>query len=264
VAEPPDGACVTAPESQYRGAENQLYRVEIQRGGGAWNGTTEKDKPAGNATDAATFKWSRDNASVAFPIVTLVEDVVTLANLGRDGRRSLKRGDWVEIMDDDLALQGQVGPLRQIKDIKTDEGIATLSASVIQSYDESSATHPLLRRWDHSSSDGEPAENALLLKEGVGEDDGDWIALEDGVQIQFPKPEAGLSNIYRAGDYWLVPARVAIGDIWWPKDDNKRAKPLPPHGVQHHYAPLAVITLDGNGKITPALDLRRTFVPSVP
>ncbi|HEX8919833.1 MAG TPA: DUF6519 domain-containing protein, partial [Pyrinomonadaceae bacterium] len=39
-------ACVTPPDSKYRGVENHLYRVEIHRGG--------------NASEA-TFKWSRDN-----------------------------------------------------------------------------------------------------------------------------------------------------------------------------------------------------------
>src|SRR6185295_16365471 len=38
--------CIIDPESVYRGAANQLYRVEIHTGGVA--GT-------------ATFKWSRDN-----------------------------------------------------------------------------------------------------------------------------------------------------------------------------------------------------------
>src|SRR5262249_27675797 len=41
--------CITPPEAHYRGAENQLYRVEIHRGGEA---------------NAATFKWSRDNGSM--------------------------------------------------------------------------------------------------------------------------------------------------------------------------------------------------------
>src|SRR5262249_3389052 len=44
-----DDACVTPPDSKYRGTENHLYRVEIHTPGSA-------------AT--ATFKWSRDNGSV--------------------------------------------------------------------------------------------------------------------------------------------------------------------------------------------------------
>src|SRR5882672_330926 len=37
----PEGDCNIQPEAQYRGPENQLYRVEIQRGGIAWNGATD-------------------------------------------------------------------------------------------------------------------------------------------------------------------------------------------------------------------------------
>ena len=66
----------------------------------------------------------------------------------------------------------------------------------------------------NNESDGTTADNAILVKEANGEDPIDWINLEDGVQIQFPKT-AG--NSYRAGDYWMVPARVATGDVLWPR-----------------------------------------------
>lgn len=160
-------------------------------------------------------------------------------------------------------MRGHAGALCQIKGINSDDMTVTLNAPATQTYDEKSTTHALLRRWDQPTSDGELADNALLLKEDSGEDDSHWITLEDGVQIQFPTPgQAGDSNTYRAGDYWLIPARVATGDVIWPKDDNKHAIPQPRHGVEHHYAPIAVITLDGTGKIiSPATDLRRKFVP---
>jgi len=58
-----------------------------------------------------------------------------------------------------------------------------------------------------------------------------WIDLEDGVQIQF---SAG--GEYRTGDYWLIPARVATGNVEWPQDDDLNPQPLPPHGIEHHYA----------------------------
>ena len=255
----PEGDCNIPPEAQYRGPENQLYRVEILRSGSAWNGTTEKEKPAGNAETAATFSWSRDNASVFFPIRSLHGDSVKLASFGRDVSLGLKMGDWVEIMADDLALQGQPGPLRQIKSLNPDELTVTLNAPVDQDYDESSTAHPSLRRWDQRRADGEPAGYGLLVKEGTGEDDINWIALEDGVQIQFPKDA---DNKYRAGDYWLIPARVATGDVLWPKvtDGNKPpvARALPPHGVEHHYAPLAIISVTGkNFKVEH--DCRRVF-----
>ena len=256
----PEGDCNIQPEAQYRGPENQLYRVEIQRGGVAWDGVTDDEEPAGNANDAATFKWSRDNSSVYFPILSLQSDSVRVSSLGRDSSRGLQVDDWVEIVADDLVLQGQPGQVRQIKSINPDEMTITLTEGVDQSYDEESTLHPLLRRWDQRRSDGETADSVLLIREGAGEDLS-WIELEDGVQIQFPR---NADNSYRAGDYWLIPARVATGDVVWPKvlDGSKSvAKALPPHGIEHHYAPLAVISVDGAKKITVEHDCRRVFSP---
>ncbi len=51
------------------------------------------------------------------------------------------------------------------------------------------------------------------------------ITLADGIQIQF-QPSAS-DNLYRTGDYWLIPARVATGDVEWPGDVGK-PEALPP------------------------------------
>lgn len=256
----PEGDCSIKPEAQYRGPENQLYRVEIQRGGIAWDGTTDGEDPAGNANTAATFKWSRDNSSISFPIVSLQGDSVQLSHLGRDTSRGLQVDDFVEIVADDLVLQGQTGPVRRVKSINPDELTITLSEGVDHSYDEDSAFHPVLRRWDQKRSDGEAADNVLLVREGDGEDL-NWIELEDGVQIQF---SANGDNRYRAGDYWLIPARVETGDVLWPRvsdGDEQVAKSLPPHGVEHHLAPVAVISNDGAQKVKLEHDCRRMFNP---
>jgi hypothetical protein len=265
-AQKPQEAGNISPQAQYRGSGNQLYRVEIHNGG---------------AAGEATFKWSRDNGSVVFPILESNATSVKLANLDRDSRSSLKKGDWVEVVDDDLALRRQPGPLLQVADIKTDELTVVLSDSVSRSYDRTSTTHPVLRRWDQSSSDSEPATGALLIREGTGEHDKNWIALENGVQIQFAPANPGNTNTYRTGDYWLIPARVATGDVLWPKQKTPTGEvhtyptgdPIPaaqaPHGVEHHYAPLWIITV-ADGKITaPAeQDCRAKFpwlrTPPVP
>jgi len=191
-------------------------------------------------------------------------DTVVLAHLGRDTSRGLQVDDWVEIVADDLALQGQPGPLRRVKNVNPDELTITLSEAVDQSFGQDSTLHPVLRRWDQRRSDGEAAENLLLVREGTG-DDLNWIELEDGVQIQFtPSADAANPSRYRAGDYWLVPARVATGDVIWPKElqgTKQVAKALPPHGTEHHYAPIAVISSDGSQKIVLQDDLRRKFPP---
>jgi hypothetical protein len=111
------------------------------------------------------------------------------------------------------------------------------------------ALHPLLRRWEQKK--GDPDEGGLqLASDGAAliEEDANtsWLTLEDGVQIQFQPPDPGRpANVYRTGDYWLIPARTDTGDVEWAKvkDEKGTLVPfaLPPHGVTHHYAPLAVI-----------------------
>ncbi|HWQ69279.1 MAG TPA: DUF6519 domain-containing protein [Patescibacteria group bacterium] len=242
-----DEPCLTTPEARYRGAENQLYRVEIHKDGVAWNG--RKKDEGGNQDDAATFKWSRDNGSVIFPIRQLAGTEVVVEHLGRDERSSLHQGDWVEVVDDDQALRGETGPLAQVIFVDRVEMRVTLSKSPGRTYDQTTVhKHPLLRRWDQKS-------DAIPVHEGDREQS--WIDLEDGVQIQFLAPPAGQTVEYRVGDYWLIPARVATGDVEWPGPmDNPTA--LPPHGVAHYYAPLAMIPVDNVGNVTGTLtDLRR-------
>ncbi|MEQ1601128.1 MAG: hypothetical protein ABL885_05085 [Methylophilaceae bacterium] len=38
------------------------------------------------------------------------------------------------------------------------------------------------------------------------------------------------SNQYRTGDYWLISARVATGDVEWPGEVGK-PQALHPHGI---------------------------------
>ncbi len=255
--------CITSPESRYRGAENQLYRVEIHKSGTVWNG--KDDDNGGNARTAATFKWSRENGSVTFPIRSLSGTTATLEHLGRDKHLSLVPGDWVEIVDDDYALRGEPSPLRKVMSVKPDEMSIELNDSVPNQYDEKSTNHPLLRRWDHKA--GDPNQGGLQLQDGAalieeGNDENGWLELEDGIQIQF-QPGA----TYRPGDYWLIPARTATGDVEWrteaPKDSEGNAVTVPmakpPDGVEHHYAPLWIITLGSDGTVTAKAnnDLRR-------
>ncbi len=66
--------------------------------------------------------------------------------------------------------------------------------------------------------------------------------------------------IYRTGDYWLIPARTIIGDVLWPQDQHGDPEPLSPHGVKHHYAPLASISFN-SGSVTVDADLRYMLPP---
>lgn len=215
--------CIIHPDSRYRGAENQLYRVEIHRAG---------------AAGEATFKWSRENGSVTFRILNLAGKRARLAHLGRDNHLGLKVNDWVEIVDDGITLQNKAGNLFQVAEIEPIDMLMTLKVPenvTLPTYDEKSTNHPYLRRWDQRGDAKFSGE--MVVKEA--ESDKDWFALEDNIQIQFPGSQGAH---YRTGDYWLIPARTATGDIEWPKDSNAIPVALPPQGVEHHYAPLAIWT----------------------
>ena len=228
--------CVMPPDSRYRGPENQLYRVEIHG-----------DGPAG-AT--ATFKWSRDNGSIVYPIRRLAGTEVELERLPLDPRRTLQPGDWVEVVDDHVTQVGDAGPMAEVKRVDHDELTVELippAAGGFPSYDAQSTTHPYLRRWDQHGPPVAVEENA-------------WLDLEDGVQVRFDAPEVAGNDApaYRTGDFWVIPARVATGDVEWPQGPAG-ALAVPPHGVDHSYAPLALVTFAADGAAT-VVDLRRRIV----
>jgi hypothetical protein len=249
-----DEACIISPEARYRGAENQLYRVEIHHPGVAL-AVPSAGKP--DITKIATFKWSRENGSVYFPITDRQGKIVTLRDLGREARFGLSVDDWVEIFDDDYVLQNRAEPLLQVKEINRDTMEVTLKDEPVSPVGNDPAKHPLMRRWDQSSE-------AIRVVETTGDNPSNWIfTLEDGVQIQFPggegDPAVRPPTFYRTGDYWLIPARVATGDVEWP-GPRGNPRPRPPHGVEHAFAPLGVISIDAGGKVTapaPNLDLRK-------
>ncbi len=274
--EDPTKVCITPPDARYRGAENQLYRVEIHNGrsvesatasdtsrrtGARRTSAAQAPASGGEGTTGPTFKWSREDASVVFPIDNVEGTLITLANLGRDEHLGLQKNDWVEVVDDDYVLQifgdpkAEPHPLLQVVEVKPIDMTVTLSAApqIQQAFDPTK--HPFLRRWDQkprASKKGGPADlfdsytgtNKIVQSNGESEDDDDWITLEDGVQIQFPHLSTD-PETYRPGDYWLIPARTITGDVEWPQKADPAGKlpsvavSLPPHGVEHHYAPLA-------------------------
>lgn len=222
--------CIINPKASYRGAENQLYRVEIHKGGKA---------------GGATFKWSRENGSIVFPIRQLSGSIVKVEHLGRDRRFSLREGDWVEIVDDNYVLQNRAEPLLQVQKINSTDLEVTLNKASTSNVGQDTAKPSLLRRWDNQRGDPNKSypklndtDYASVIEEGK------WLTLEDGIQIWF---ESGAT--YRTGDYWLIPARTATGDVEWPSSSGDSLA-LPPHGMEHHYAKLAVISVDASKKVT--------------
>jgi hypothetical protein len=261
--------CIIPPNASYTGPENQLYRVEIHRPGPVWDSTQN-----GQST-AATFKWSRENGSVVFPILSLSSGngttTVVLETLGRDDRFGLAEGNWVEIQDDTYVLQNRAESMLQVQSIDRTSLTVTLTGSSTSGVATDLTRHPLLRRWDYQA--GDPANGGLQLASDRAalftEQTAAWLTLENGVQIQFQPPDAGQpASTYRTGDYWLIPARTATGDVEWPTESELdtqgntiiAALAKPPDGVDHHYAPLGVISVTPNGT-TVTGDCRKQFSP---
>lgn len=224
-----ESPCVTSPASKYRGVENQLYRVEVH--------AVEND-------ERVLFKWSRDNSSVVFGVSGVRDKVLTLTEWARDDRFALEPLDWVELFDDEQALYELPREPVRVESVDRDKLEVRLKTGVSIDSARLATGHIFLRRWDHrTATPTVPATFATNAAEA-------WVELEDGIQVQFSHPsDADLPVTCQPGDYWLIPARVATGDVEWPYDPNnpnERAQQLP-HGARHHYAPLALLTRNANG-----------------
>ena len=252
VQSSPSGPCCLTPNTGYTGMENQLYRVEVHAGGGF--GT-------------ATFKWSRDNASVMTAVTAIAQvtntakvtaSQLTVDSLGRDEVLGFHVGDWIEILDDYQDLGCASGCLHMIDSINIAAKTITLDALV----DTATAAFPVgaqnqtdpsrhtrIRRWDQKGlvldTNGNTVANVGQAG-GPGDipipDGTTVIVLENGVTVQFSLNPAG--GVFLPGDYWNFAARASDGSV----------EPLasaPPLGIHHHYARLAVVTFPG-----PALDCR--------
>ena len=235
-AEPEQAAatlCELGAAGGFRRVENQLYRVEVQEAGAA---------PA--------FKWSRDCGSVAFAITNVVESAgkttVTLASRGLDDTLDLVENGWVEVVDDAAVLEHGVGVLRRFIGNGNDP-LEVVLDGLVGDVGTRPDRHPLLRRWDHRPSG---SSSAIPILEGQ------WIALEDGVEVFF---EPGFDG--RPGDYWLIPARTALANVEWPRDEHDSPVARPPAGVEHAYCRLALVDVASDGAVTVTQDCRNLFPP---
>jgi len=222
----PEDPCLIAEGGGYKGLENRLYRVEIHVGGNI--GT-------------ATFKWSRDNGSIAYAIQEFIPDdtdptkvfKVRLKQLGRDKILKIKENDWLEISGDETDLDvKKAGTIAQVTNVDEAQRILTLSVDVAAHQDES---HPKVRRWDTGIATDTPP---TLTAAGP-------IELEDGVQILFS------GSNFKVGDYWVFAARTSTGAV-------EELDFEPPHGIKHSYCKLALVkwNVDGTAEIK---DCRHEF-----
>lgn len=221
------GDCVLPPLAGFQGLECQLYRIQVDQGGDT-------------ASGVPTFKWQRDNASVVTAIDSYTSDTAIVHDTGRDDVLGFLDNNLVEVSDDTSDLANTPFTLQQIKHVDA----ANRTIKLDTPYPAVDADrHAKIQRWD--------GQGKIDPTKG-------WISIESGLQIKF------LPGTYRAGDYWLIPARTATGSdpgtIEWPADDAGNSLPQPPHGIKHHYAPLGLIDFDGEAFVG-VQDCRALFPP---
>jgi hypothetical protein len=231
--------CIVDPGSGYRRLENQLYRVEVHQGGAS--------------LAQASFKWSRDNGSVVTKWLgqnALGE--ITVESTGRDKVLNLTPAQWVELTDDVHEELGLPGVFAQIASVNGD--VLTLTAPVAAMDFAHFPRNPKVRRWD--SAPASPGKWITPDGNGVNLNTTDQFELEDGVVVKFG------AGSFRAGDYWLIPARTALPQVDWPTTGPANAPvPVrqPPHGVEHQYCRLAVVQFKGG--VFTITDCRSLFPP---
>jgi hypothetical protein len=206
--------CQVPPSGGYRGLENRLYRVEIHDGG---------------AAGTATFKWSRDNASLATAVTAISTGgtQLTVASVSRDSVLAFASDDWIEVTDDALEFGAQPGlnpqnagggAMAQIASIDTATLTLTLKSALPSELfadgKPNAGLHTRVRRWD----------SPRLVK--VPDSMTPFI-LEDGVQITF----STVGGEFKVGDYWNFAARTADASV-------ETLDAVPPRGVHHHFARL--------------------------
>ncbi|MHC3474706.1 DUF6519 domain-containing protein [Streptomyces sp. 7R007] len=237
-SERPDHAdedpCLVRPDARYRGPENQLYRVEVHEGGQA------KD---------ATFKWSRENGSVVFPVDGLDGTWVQLASLGHDDKLDLDVGDHVEFTDSACSSRLEPLPLLRVEELDLPGRRVRLSAEPEPGVGRLPELNPFLRRWDHREGPRRKGRTSALHHGALRVEEGQWLPLEDGVEVYF-----AAGGTYRTGDHWLIPARTATGNVEWPTDRARRPLLQQPAGILRHLAPLALVKGEES-----AVDLRLAF-----
>lgn len=258
VPNPSVGPCCLTTGTGYTGVENQFYRVEVHQGGPG------SDTPGATT---ATFKWSRDNASVATGVMAITSgtntagnpaSVLTVMSLGRDQVLGFSPGDWIEILDDWTELWGIAGIFCQIDSISVSAKTITLISTVPTGLTTAGATppsftvdpgtgltdphrHTRIIRWDQSGTvyklNGTQLETWCDLSTTGGvipvPASDTTLVLEDGITVVFNTSSS--SGSFNVGDFWSFAARTADGMV-------EELVEAPPRGIHHHYTKLSVVT----------------------
>ncbi len=228
-----DNLCAPVAGGGYSGAENQLYRVQIR--------SVDDDQ------HVTSIVWSRDNGSVTTGLTGAGDGVLEVMGIGRDPVLGFTSGQWVELLDDARELRQIPGTLVKLEGAEGNH-LTLISSSADGPIDFAAfgGGHAKVRRWDCQGAVSVTTE--------------DWVDIEHGIQVRFS------DGTYCEGDFWLIPARTAIADIDWPQSGSHAGPDSglsgeasrPPEGVEHSYAPIAVIRA-GEGGLEVVEDLRTRF-----
>jgi hypothetical protein len=255
VIYPEDNSPLSNPENNLRTLGNHLYRIQIHDSG------TEGEMK-NNIKNRATFKWSKNNASLAFAVKKLSEKEVVLDQGGRRLDNVFRIGNLIEIIDDIDELSEQPrGHVRRITHIDVDRralswsareesseqmGIRYLHEPVpVRSEGYRPELHPKVILWDgieHVNTTTAEDSSSCNLRSDEGSSSSD-----SALRIKFHP------GSFRSGDYWNFTTR-SNGKV----ELLKSAKPI---GPKHDYALLALIRKEIGKEIEIIEDLRHVFQP---
>ncbi len=242
----PDGAVepgLGSTDGGYRGLENQLYRVEIHAGG-----------------SEVTWKWSRDNASVAARVLDKTgadeggtQWFLTVSSTGRDPERSFVLDGLVEVGSLYNEARSEAGQLARV--VAIDGTVLTVEPLDAAAFDAAGFSGDItVRRWDN--------DELLDLELDT------WVEVEAGIEVRLT------GDTFVTGDYWVIPARAETGDVLWPLTSGGAPRAERALEVHHHYTKLAVlkcvtVVVDDLATSTWSVksgcaDLRDVFKPLAP
>lgn len=194
-------------EGKYTGRTNRLYRVEI-------------DEPGGVGT--AGFRWSDDNAATIQRVI-----------------ESVPRGSQFVLVEDGSVLRPRDAiVIKTLFESEAHQIVAVAGNLVtlqgVTSTDIDIDDRPRIERWNQLSVriPSDPADPSFSPP----------IPLNDGIQVRFG------GGIFARGDYWVFEARCLAGGEQTAGAEGvlRILEFARPHGVVHHFAPLATLVRKGN------------------
>jgi hypothetical protein len=208
--------------------DNRLYRVEVHSG----------NRDQSGKTIPPVFKWSRDNGSVVAPVKKIDANAKTIniANTGLNMENAFSGATLVEVCDGQCNSTGSPGCL-----VGVVMGLSDDKNEIIFKYND----------WTYDRDPSELAE-PIIVRRWDGKSSAYDFDLEGGLHVNFTDKTA----FYRSGDYWLVPTRSGNVIDW------EEGVPQSPHGVEHHFASLALVSKLGD-KLTLDASLSVIFQPLI-